>query len=805
MIDYKYFDLFWNGSVDKQWKIEYEGGVIVNKGQLFSESIELTESLCSGSELRFGSCEASSFKFKIGNTVQSLIGKWLNVSIVLDHNEDEPFVVGRYKVASDKVTSDRMWREITAYDAMYDIINSSAVEWYNKILPNNNSKVTMKQFRTSFIESFGLKQKDISLANDDMIIEKTIQVGEGTEIDTSTEQVSILKESSLSGLNVINAICEINGCFGRIGRDGKFHYIYLHQAIEGLYPANNLFPDRAPDHMVQAKTGHLYPQNPESKRIETSNYIECHWEDFVTKRITKLQIRQEENDIGTVWPDEDLKQGDNCYIIENNFLVYGKTADQLSAIAKNVFNKITDIVYRPFDSDIRGNPCLEVGDAIRISTKYEIVESYILNRTLKGIQALRDSYSAKGTEKYSEKVNSVSQSIIQLKGKTNTLIRNVEETRSEISDIETGLTSRITQLANGISMEVINGADGKTAEVKLYINDGETVHEVIADKIDFTGLVSFKNLEDSGETQVNGDNITTGTINSINIRNGNLSDGKYPFSVDRNGNMFANNATLWGDLYGLDNLKLYNNIRGTHRTVIELVNGESADSSMFRFKKPVSGNFLIASEQEGVYFTTAINFQNNIILQRNLEMQVEKEGSRRIETSGPDNAMHDIVTVNRRTDPMTVGLGMDSSVNTRTLIRGRTIQLQNGITRNSDERLKNSFKPLDEFDDVYMDIEPCSFKYNNGTSGRSHFGTKAQGVKQAFEKHGYTTQDFGGFVQMSDNPENEDYCGVDDPMGIIYTEFVMWNTHMIQKLYRKIETLEKTVICLMKDGNESDE
>ena len=88
---------------------------------------------------------------------------------------------------------------------------------------------------------------------------------------------------------------------------------------------------------------------------------------------------------------------------------------------------------------------------------------------------------------------------------------------------------------------------------------------------------------------------------------------------------------------------------------------------------------------------------------------------------------------------------------------------------------------------------------SNGNSGRYHFGVKAGNVKEAFEKNGYTTKDFGGFVQMSDNPENEEYCGVDDPMGIIYTEFTMWNTHVIQKLYKEIEE-QKSEINSLKES-----
>ena len=104
----------------------------------------------------------------------------------------------------------------------------------------------------------------------------------------------------------------------------------------------------------------------------------------------------------------------------------------------------------------------------------------------------------------------------------------------------------------------------------------------------------------------------------------------------------------------------------------------------------------------------------------------------------------------------------------------------------SDERLKNSFESLDAYDDVFMDIKPVSFKYNNGTSGRKHFGFGAGQIKESLISHGFTTQDFAGFVQLKDNPDEEGYCGIEDPMASIYTEFTSWNTHMIQKAIKKI-------------------
>ena len=493
MVDYKYFDLFYKDNTNKQAKIEYSGGVMTNT-ELFRNSELLTESLCSEKELRFGSCEASSFKFKVANIVKPMMGETVTFSIVIDHHEEEPFLIGRYKVASDKETADRRYREVVAYDAMYDILNADVAAWYNTLLPAEDSAVTLKQFRESFVRHFGLTEAvpKGGLVNDGMAVKKTIQ----------PEQIS--------GRDVITAICEINGCFGHIGRDGKFHYIYIPQAIEGLYPANDLYPDHAPEWMAQAKTGHLYPQDPKTTRIGKGSYIPpCNYESYRTKPITKLQIRTEENDIGKIWPETPLNDKDNCYIIQDNFLVYGKSSDDLAIIAQNILGKITDIVYRPFDCTAVGNPCLEVGDPIRLNTKYEIVESYILTRTMKGIQALRDTYKSSGAEKYSEEVNGIHKSIIQLKGKANILTRTIEETKLEMYDIEAELSNTITITARDIRAELKNTADGLTNSIN--ITAGQIRAELTDTKNELSNTISvtagqirseLKNTKDGLESTI---------------------------------------------------------------------------------------------------------------------------------------------------------------------------------------------------------------------------------------------------------------------------------------------------------------
>lgn len=486
MVDYQYSSLFLKDSVDKQLNIVSDDGKInITNTELHQEKFELTESLCSESELTFGACEAGMIKFTVSNVFLPMKGKWLTAKMTLNSHEDKPFQIGRYKVYSDTPTADRTCRDVVAYDALYDILSSDVTDWYNQILPQKDSKVTLKQFRDSFFNHFGVEQEEVSLVNDEMIIEKTVEVKASSSGSSDTAETSTIGEA-MSGKEVLSCILEINGCMGNIVRDGKFRYVYLTQEIQGLYPANDLYP--ADD---------LYPRNPKSASISKSQYISAQYEDYIVRAIDKLQIREKENDIGVVVGD-----GGNTYVIEGNFLVYGKETKELTEIGEKALSKIKGIVYRPFSTDCKGNPCLEVGDAVRLATKYELIETYILKRTLKGIQALRDNLEADGEEYRTSKVNGMQRSILQLKGKSNTLERSIEETKSTIVDVEKGLQSQITQTAESITAEVSRATK---AEGTLSSKITQTAESITAE----VNRANQKEGELAAAIQINAEGITS--------------------------------------------------------------------------------------------------------------------------------------------------------------------------------------------------------------------------------------------------------------------------------------------------------
>lgn len=575
MIDFKYADLFKQNSVDIQLEIISDNGKIhITNTEFHEDEFELTESLCSQSELTFGAIEAGSVKFKVSNIFLPMKGKWLTARMTIGGHTDQPLLIGRFKGYSDTPTADRKYRDVVAYDALYDILNADVAAWYNTVFPSHKEQqkdkdgktttvtvydpVTMKQFRDSFFKHFGIEQADIILVNDGMSIEKTVAVTPSSETSSDTEESSTIGES-MSGKEVLSCICEINGCMGHMGRDGKFHYIYLEQNIQGLYPRNDLYP-----------ADNLYPRDPKSTQIGKGFYVSTKYEDYLVRTINKLQIREQKNDIGVI-----VGTGDNAYVIEDNFLVYGKGTDELTGIANNTLSKIRGIIYRPFTADCKGNPCLEVGDAVRLPTRYELIESYILKRTLKGIQALRDDLEADGEEYRTNRANRIQKSILKLKGKSNVLERTIEKTQSTIEDKEQKLISQITQTATEIRTEVKNTEDGLSSRITQNANNitaevkraqGQEVELAAAIKINEDKITAEVTRASKAEGDLSGKiEVTATKIRSevsaslkawnidgydINYYGFGKPQDTYPASSKYNGRSFLDQDS--GKLYGCD-------------------------------------------------------------------------------------------------------------------------------------------------------------------------------------------------------------------------------------------------------------
>lgn len=449
----EYNDIYKN-TVIKKMTIATSGGLVIRNSNIASENMSLEESLCSEQNLKFGCCEASCFKVRLLECNHSFLGEWLDVTQTI-YTDDDGFLLlengdylltedgfriqlesadafskyGRFKVYSDKPTNDRMWRDLVCYDVMYDILNADMLPWYNTL----TFPMTLKALRDSFFDYLQIPQQTTTLVNDSFQTEG-----------------GFLVDGQLSGKTIINAICELNGVFGHISHEGVFEYISL----------------------------------PSADTIALDWYYDGTgaYEGYVVEQITGVRAIGSDADAGTT-----VGTTDNVYIVNNNPLIYGtEGSPALSTALTNLLNAIKDITYRPFNVTTYGNPMLPLGTNLVINTRDQTINSFVMQRTLKGIQALKDTYKAVGEEKQPDDVNSLQSQIIRSRGKTHEMEVDVNQLKSTINDPDTGVVSVLEQTVERIVMKVDD--NGNIVQVQLGKDPDDpsaTAFKVSADNIDF--------------------------------------------------------------------------------------------------------------------------------------------------------------------------------------------------------------------------------------------------------------------------------------------------------------------------------
>lgn len=120
------------------------------------------------------------------------------------------------------------------------------------------------------------------------------------------------------------------------------------------------------------------------------------------------------------------------------------------------------------------------------------------------------------------------------------------------------------------------------------------------------------------------------------------------------------------------------------------------------------------------------------------------------------------------------------------------------ITVSSDRRLKTGIKyDMSKYENFFMRLRPTQYQLKSGASKRFHTGFIAQDVESALVESGLSTTDFAGLVITPVEEVNEKDGIEDKYYRIRYGEFISLNTHMIQRLYRRVWELEEKVKSLM--------
>ena len=117
----------------------------------------------------------------------------------------------------------------------------------------------------------------------------------------------------------------------------------------------------------------------------------------------------------------------------------------------------------------------------------------------------------------------------------------------------------------------------------------------------------------------------------------------------------------------------------------------------------------------------------------------------------------------------------------------------------SDEKLKENFTTLDQYENFYMNLNPIGFNYIGDYDGKkTNFGFGAHKTEDVLESEGYDADKFAVVTHRPLVQEDiEKRFGkdvevdIETEYGVSYTEFIALNTHMIQKTRRELTKVKQ--------------
>ena len=390
---------YMTGQYLKEIKLRFpQIGLTLFNDEIYSESLSLEESIFDGNgELSVIGCISNRFSIEIRNQGVSLKNKAIEVQIRIDGGSWNDLFTGY--VDSVETVRDRSYQKLQCYDALYQYQDKNFFPKYNT-LP---SSFTVKTLRDAFFNYLSVSQESTTLVNDAIVLSKNIEDGE------------------IACIDVIRAICQMNGVFGKIDASGVFRYVELSMPSEFLpYPDDNLFPD-----------DDLYPSKNTGETIYIDKYRNIKYEDYELAQITGVTVRDGASD--TEYGQAGTSG--NMLLIEGNMLCSGLDSLTKTAIAGGILSRADTFVYQPLEATSVGLPYVNCGDAVAYyvydyssgEPVTHVMGFSVMSRYLKGIQWMTDTYSARGDE-YQPEVIPVDRSGGGSK--------DVEQIKKDISDIE---------------------------------------------------------------------------------------------------------------------------------------------------------------------------------------------------------------------------------------------------------------------------------------------------------------------------------------------------------------------------------
>lgn len=451
------------------------------------------------------------------------------------------------------------------------------------------------------------------------------------------------------------------------------------------------------------------------------------------------------------------------------------------AMANSILAAVQNVEYQPYTAgEALIDPAAEIGDGVVVGGIYSVIAndnmsfSRLYNSEISApdLDEVDDEYPYESLERrqYDRELartrsmisKSASEILLQVEG-------IAEDLEGQISSISVKLDS--------ITLSVSNGSTSSTISLKA----GDVT--ISSETIQMDGLVTFTGLS-SGTTTINGACIKTGQIDADRLNltgaitfsdlsssvQGDINDAQSTansaYSLANAANNTANNAE--------DKVEAWS-YRGTTYIDGSKIQTGTVEASILRggtVELLASGGSTVGSI-EITSTTTGVGLE--FVTNRG-GMRMTSAGNWWVDTSGGSFGL----SGSRFSFTMDIMPNANNGASLGTSgFRWNDIWATNSNIQSSDRNIKKDIQyGLEEYDALFDAIKPVTFRYIDGTSGRTHMGVIAQDLEESLNELGISTQDCAAFVKAeSDNPDMPGY-----DYAVRYGEFIPLLIYQVQKI-----------------------
>lgn len=397
------------------------------------QSKTITKMVNDGTELSVGSVCSFVFQAKIitpdgGLTISE--GSDIEVYEVDDLGDRNK--VGIFRVEKPTRPTANTY-QITAYDHTVKL-DKDLTEWFNTL---NSWPYTLYEFASIICAECGLVLKNESIPNGNRLIQK-------------------FKASGITGRQLMKYVGQACCRFGRMTVDGDIEFAWYATS---------------------------------EKKVTISDFYQngLSYEDYVTYPIERVQLRQTEADIGTIYPESN---GTNTYVIEGNPLLVAESETDLLEVAETIYSELRGVFYTPCKCSLFYPSGVDVGDIISITDRNGVeITAYVMKSIVRGRKQTIECFGSYRRDSVSLKNN---ESLIEpLYGKMLEMEASIEGALVRVSDLQTEVGENAEETGRQIA-EISVKSDSVSAAVSQQAQNLEGIRTEMASLVATSGQISVQ-------------------------------------------------------------------------------------------------------------------------------------------------------------------------------------------------------------------------------------------------------------------------------------------------------------------------